>query len=114
MRKSLLVALAIATVLMAHNVSFGQTVQVVRMDGTYETFQIRQLPTEPKTIRIPPYGLNLQPANLPQRPAAPITFDAYASATPVIIDNPYYVSPKPSLTELFFRYIGVQLARSCN
>jgi hypothetical protein len=43
---------------------------------------------------IRPYGLNLQPANLPERPRAPVTFDAGArGASPLVIENPYFRSP---------------------
>jgi len=113
MKRLVLTLITVALLFVTSTVSFGQTVQIVRMDGTVENVQIRSFDTEPKTIRIKPYGLNLQPANVPERKSEYVPRHQPYNPGPVTIENPYFPEkddfPEPENTwtlETYFRFIG--------
>lgn len=90
--------------------AFGQTLQIVRTDGTIENIQVQVFDPRPETIRIKPYGLNLQPANIPERRSEyrPPVNSTY-NPGPVTIENPYYEPPvfvEPDHLEAEVRQLG--------
>lgn len=98
MKRYLAIAMAAAVLFCMGNVGFAQNnVQIIRQDGTVEVVRIQPFNTQPEVIRIKPYGLNLQPANVPVRtspaPAPRNYSDTYGVSGPVVIANPYYVEP---------------------
>lgn len=99
-------------------------VQVIDANGNVSTYNVRTFDPTPQVIPIKPYGLNLRPANVPDRMYnGPITFDAGAAGPgSVTIDNPYFpvkeqipevenVPKQESFAALFFRAIGEYLAK---
>ena len=111
MRPILLIALIIFP-----SVAFGQqSVQVIDSNGNVSTFIVRSYDLTPQIIPIKPYGLNLKPANLPERPRAPVAFDAGApSGGPLVIENPYFpvsndfpvVENKPKLENIIICFVS--------
>jgi len=73
--------------------AFGQqSVQVIDSNGNVSTFVVRSYDLTPVTIPIKPYGLNLKPANVPERKFnGAVTFDAgRAGPGAITIENPYF------------------------
>jgi hypothetical protein len=94
MKRIILIIIVVALMLLSNRV-FGQTVQIVRMDGTVEIVQIRSFDTQPKTLYIKPYGLNLQPANIPDRVNTYRPAYRPPAASPITIENPYFPVSAP-------------------
>lgn len=99
MTKHLFFLIALALAWTIPMIAFGQNnLQIIRQDGSTEVIRVQPFNTTPETIRIQPYGLNLQPANIPERRFPPdrVSYNpAPWTPGPVTIDNPYYREPEP-------------------
>lgn len=96
--KKILALIMVTTVLIAAaNLTFAQT--IIIQSGS----------NQPTVIPIRPYGLNLKPATVPQRPRPPVTYrPSLYGGGPVVIENPHYQEKS------LFEQIGEYLGRSYN
>lgn len=91
MRRFTLVKWYAPLLMLVASFAHGQQLQIIRADGTVENIQIRTFDTQPTIIPIKPYGMNLKPANVPDRvnPYSPV-YRSGTFAPPVTIENPYF------------------------
>lgn len=96
--------------------AFGQqSVQVIDSNGNVSTFVVRSYDLTPVTLPIKPYGLNLKPANVPERNVT-VTFDAgLAGPGAITIENPYFPDQEnsPKLETTFVCFVSYLIGEIC-